>query len=111
VSRPGEMRNRVDIMRKAVPTDPANQNAYGEPTAQDTVVATVWASIEPIRGEEFFQNMQVQGQVTHRGFVRGNVDVNTRDWLMWGSRKFEIVSLFDVRERGDFIEMMLRESL
>jgi SPP1 family predicted phage head-tail adaptor len=110
VSMPGMMRHRVEVWREMLVSDAANQDAYGEPTATPLKIATVWANIEPLTGEEFFQNMQVQGQITHRCAMRGGIEITSRDWLTLDARRFEIVSVININERGDFLELMLREA-
>ncbi|MBO8183770.1 MAG: phage head closure protein, partial [Archaeoglobus sp.] len=47
--RAGELRHRITIQQMQ-----DTQNEYGEPTKEWVDAATVWASIEGLRGREYF---------------------------------------------------------
>lgn len=71
--RAGQLRHRVTIQYRT-----ETQNATGEVTWTWSDLATVWASIEPISGREFFSSQQVQSSVTTRIRVRHRTDVNAK---------------------------------
>jgi SPP1 family predicted phage head-tail adaptor len=109
MSRPGILRHRVELWRKPLADDTAAQDAYGQTVAPFALVGEYWASIEPLRGEEYFQNMQVQGGVSHRIFVRANAGVRNKDELRMDGRVFRVAGVFDVKELGEYQEIMATE--
>lgn len=62
----GKLKQRVTLMR---PVEGA-KDKYGQPTEEFEPVATVWASVEPIRGREFFEAQQVNSEITTRIRIR-----------------------------------------
>lgn len=58
-------------------------------------VATVWASVEPLRGGEAIANMQVTARQTYRLWFRRSVSVTPANRLKWGDR------ILNVREAPD----------
>lgn len=57
--------------------------------------ATVWASVEPLRGGEAIANMQVTARQTYRLWFRRSVSVTPANRLKWGDR------ILNVREAPD----------
>lgn len=101
------MRHRVTL-RRTITT----QDDWGDYTAsivQD--IATMWASIEPVRGAETESDSQLRADMTHRIVVRADSDTTIAPTyrLGFGSREFEILELRDVEERGIRIELMCKE--
>lgn len=71
--RAGRLKHRVVLQRRA-----ETQNAIGEVVWSYEDVATVWASVEPLQGREFFGAAQVQSDVTTRIRIRYRAGVNTK---------------------------------
>lgn len=93
-------RHRVHLQSKS-----ATRNSYGEETLSWVTEASVWCSIEPLTGREYFQAQQVQSQVTHKIMLRYYKGLRP-DWrILFGTRTFNIVSVINVEERN--IEMVL----
>lgn len=70
----GRLRHRVRIEEKRYLLD-SNGDAWQDPqtgaTRQEwTLVATVWAAIEPMSAREFVQSQAMQSQVTTRIVIR-----------------------------------------
>ena len=74
-------------------------------------VATVWASVGPLRGREFFAAQQVSAETTHKVTVRYRASVNPKWRVKWGTRIFRIESVMDPQERHERIELMCVEVL
>ena len=84
------------------------RNSFGEPVPTWTVVKTVWASIEPISGKEFFQARQEQSEVTHR--IKTKASGITPDMrVKYGSRIFTIMAVINEGERGAMFTVMAKE--
>lgn len=63
---PGSLRHRVDIVSSAV----SSPDGLGGGTRTPTTVATVWACVEPARGQERRVAEALRGQVTHLVTIR-----------------------------------------
>ncbi len=61
----GNLRERVTLQQKTVTRD-----AYGAEVITWTDIATVWASVEPLRGREFLEQRRDGHEVTTRITVR-----------------------------------------
>lgn len=107
----GAMRHSVLIQQKTVVRDP--HGGYSASTW--ATVSTVFASIEPLSGNEYVQHNQLQAGATHRIRIWYSSDVSSiavKDWkIVFGSREFDIKSLVNPREENEMIEIMAREKL
>lgn len=77
--RVGDLRHRVKIQR----LDQSTLNEFREPVDAWIEVATVWASVEPLVGKEFFASGVVQANATHRVIMRHRADVTPKHRLIW----------------------------
>jgi SPP1 family predicted phage head-tail adaptor len=100
----GKLRHRVTI-QQAVEA----HNAYGETIRTWSTVATVYASVEPIRGREFFDAEQVQSEISQRVRMRYRSGIKPTMRLLYGSRLLQIQAVIDVEERHREIHLMCRE--
>lgn len=105
--RAGWLRHRIELLVK----EPA-RNSFGEEVIAWTTAATVWGSVEPLRGREYIEAKQGQVEISHRVVMR-------RHWLevgpemrlrLEGGRVLEIESVINPLERGERLELMCRES-
>lgn len=76
---PGRLRHRVTIESSAVSTP----DGLGGGTRTTSTVATVWARVEPLRGDERQIAAALRGQVTHRVTIRYRADVTASMRLVW----------------------------
>lgn len=100
----GRMRHRVRIQRAV-----EARNGLNEVITTWSSLATVWASVEPLRGREFFDAEQVQSEVSHRVVMRAYPGLTARDRLLYDGRLLQIIAVIDVRERGKEFQVMCRE--
>jgi len=105
--RAGWLRHRVEILAKE-----ASQNTFGEEIVTWVTVATVWASVEPLRGREYIEAKQGQVEVSHRVVMRHWLDVGPEMRLrLEGGRVLEIESVINPLERNERLELMCREAV
>ncbi|WP_348826655.1 phage head closure protein [Halomonas sp. RT37] len=69
--RIGKLRHRVRLERPARTQDPAT----GEMIDGWELVATLWASVEPLSAREFIAAMSTQSEVTARILIRHRDDI------------------------------------
>jgi SPP1 family predicted phage head-tail adaptor len=92
--RIGLKSRRVVIERPIDSTDD-----LGDAITTYTAVATVWASVEPLRGEERFEAQQVTADVTHRiRFRWGSViaGMTPKYRLRQADQVFDVLSVNDI---------------
>ncbi len=98
----GALRHRVSIYGKGT----LAQNGTGEEIpAYDALLATVWASVEPMSGREFIEAMKVQADVTVRIRIRYRSDVSPEMRVIHGTHTYEIDAVLD--QKGERKEMYL----
>lgn len=72
-------------------------------------IATIWSSIEPVRGREYFQAASVNAENTIRFRIRYRQGIRPSMRLIYSGRIFDIKSVIDVNERHREIELMCQE--
>ena len=102
----GRLRHRVIIQIPA-----RTKNAFDEWTESWQTWATVWASIEPLRGKRYFDAKQANSE------VEGIIRIRYRDGIlptmrvMYGSRIFRIISIIHPKEQRQELNIFYKESL
>ena len=102
----GKLRHRITIQSKGVARD-----SFGAEVITWLTEKTVWASVDPIFGREYFLAHQVQADVTHSIRIRYYEGLRP-DWrILFGSRIFDIKSIINLEERGREMVLMARENV
>lgn len=70
---------------------------------------TVWASIDPLSGKEFYAAEQSQSEVSHKIRCRYFPGLKAEMRILYGRRKFRIISLIDWREAHEECLIMVKE--
>lgn len=101
--RAGKLRHRVTIQR-AVEV----QNDFGEVVTTWVTVGQAWASVEPLRGREYFQAEGTQAETSTRIRMRYRNGIMPKMRVVHGSTVYDIESVMDVETRGRELELMCR---
>ena len=104
--RAGPLRHRITI---EAPVE--TQTTDGSIVTTWQAFATVWASIEPLIGREYFAQQREQAAVSHRIRMRCQSGITHKMRIAWGTRIFEIESVLNVGERNREIVLMCQESV
>lgn len=99
-----KLRHRVTLQSKEFSKD-----EEGTPTETWIDVATVWASVEPLRGREYFAAATVNAENTVRIRMRYRRGVTPDMRALYDGRVFEIQSVIDVNEMHREIHLMTQE--
>lgn len=102
----GWLRHRIVIQELV-----GAKNSYGEVVQSWQDVATVWASVEPLRGREYVEAAAAQANVDHRIRMRYRAGIGPAMRVKFGERVFAIVSVIDARERHKELELMCKEGV
>jgi len=91
------------------------------PTGAEIVIWTTdtpaWASIKPLRGNEYYQSEQIRANVTHNIEIRyTTLSASTKISpgycrLNWNDRIFTIENIINVDERNIKLLLMCKESV
>lgn len=104
--RAGRLRKRVTIQQK---TTPVTQNTYGEEAPVWETVATVWASVEPLRGREFLEARREGAEVTTRIVMRYQSGIAPEMRATYDGHTYDVLSVIDPEERHRELQLMCRE--
>lgn len=102
--RAGKLRHRLSV-QKPVET----RNAYGEPVPSWETFATVWGSVEPLRGREMWAAKEKEARIDVRIRTRYLSDVTAKMRIIHGSHTYEIVSIIDIEMAHKELQLMCYE--
>ncbi len=98
----GEMRQRLILQKES-----RSEDGGGGAALSWTTVATVWASIEPVRAYEKVTGEKPVGSITHRITTRYEAAISPQPdaamRFIWGSRTFNIRGVRNSSERNRFL--------
>lgn len=84
----------------------------GDAIVEYAAHAVVWASIEPLRGEEAFKTQQVRADVTHRIRIRWAEtfrDLNPKWRARLGVTIYDLISVLDITTDHRELELLAKE--
>jgi len=102
----GRLRHRIVIQS---PTE--TQDTYGEPIKTWSTFLTTWASVEPVKGREYWESQQVNAEVTYKITMRHRSGLNPKMRVSWDDRTFEIKNILNDFERDRRLTLMVTESV
>lgn len=102
----GRLRHRVAFFK---PPSPDDVDEVGQPLDDWVFVKQTWASIEPLRGREFFSAMQVNADVTTRIRIRYQDDIDRTMTVKYGNTEFEILYIIHTDYAQKELQIMCRE--
>ena len=105
--RAGQLRNFVTVKKYVRST----RNEFNEIEATESVVAQVWASVKPISSKERVYVSQVRGETTHLVEMRYRADVQPDYFIEHNGRTLKILSLVNVDERNERLELQCVEAI
>lgn len=101
----GDLRHRVTFQSEG---GEDNLDEYGQSIGWVDVY-TVWASVEPLSGREFFAAQQVNSEVSVKIRMRYRSDAPTSDMRgFYNGKTYEVVAVIDVEERHDELHVLCK---
>jgi SPP1 family predicted phage head-tail adaptor len=104
--RSGNLKHKVEIQSYSQTT-----NDFGEVTKGYYVFKTVYSSITPISGKEYFASKQVNAEVSHKIEFRFVDGVLPTMRIVYGARVFNIESVINIREENKTLQIMAVEAI
>jgi SPP1 family predicted phage head-tail adaptor len=101
VTNPGDLRTPISLYPKTLATDAggAQQTGLGEK------IADVWAQWKNVHGNEVWASQAIHAVAPATVTIRWRGDVNGDIVLQKGSEYFEVLSLDDIEERHEYLEL------
>lgn len=100
----GDLRQRVTLEEVARVDD-----GGGGASESWVAVAVLWASVEPVGGDEDIVADVIDGNVTHEVWLRYRDGVVPAMRVTMGTRVFEILRVIDVDERHRWLRILCNE--
>lgn len=83
----------------------------GNPLEPWQDVVKVWATVNPLRGREFWQAASVNAENTIRVEIRYRKGITSNMRILYGERILEITNVIDVEEKHKEMHLMCKEVL
>lgn len=96
----GELKHRIRIQSRSSADDGAGGN-----TITFVDLATVWARITTQNGREFEEQKKITPELTHMVRMRFRGDITPDMRVVWGSRMFNILAVYD--PDGEQVELLI----
>jgi SPP1 family predicted phage head-tail adaptor len=100
-TNPGELRTSISLKSRTVTT---NAGGFPVPT-WPTTIATVWAKWTNVHGQEAWIAQTAQAGQAATVLIRYRSDIDLTCAVFKGSDRWEIVSMDNVQERGEYLEL------
>jgi len=85
------------------------QDAYGQPVAGFTTLATVWAAVEPLSGRQLFAAKQAQSEVSVQVTIRYLATLTTAMQVVYGTHIYGIDAIIDYESRHESMVLLCKE--
>ncbi len=105
VINPGELRTPVTLQRRS-----AGSDAGGFQVPTWSPIAAVWARWTNVHGAEVWAAQTVQAEQPATVLIRYLAGLDTTCAILNGSDLFEIVSIDDIQNRHEYLELKVRRA-
>lgn len=102
--RAGRLNHRVTIQALS-----GDRNAMGEVERTYTPAATVWAAVEPLRGEELTSAQKISASITTRIVMRYRTDVTAQCRLVNKTTTYGIEAVINPQDGRRELQCLCRE--
>lgn len=104
VSNPGDLRLKIALYSRAVT---AETGGFQKPSL--TKIADVWARWTNVHGSEALQAAAIQALDAATVLIRYRAGMDRTCVVEKGGQLYEIISLDDIQERHEYIELKVRK--
>lgn len=102
----GKLNKRINIKKEQRTSD--GGGGFGN---DDTLIASVWASINTLNGREQWQAQQMEAEVSHKVIIRYREGIKRTQVVYYKNRKFDIQYVFNRNEENRFLELYCLEKV
>lgn len=102
----GKLRHPISLLKPIIVKD-----ELGQEVEKLEVQKTIWASIEPLSGKEYFSAKQVNSEATIKLTIR-YVESLLPHWVVqFGQRIFNIEAIINFEERNKYLQLLCSEKV
>jgi SPP1 family predicted phage head-tail adaptor len=105
LTNPGELRTSITLQSRSVSTETGGFQEPGWST-----LATVWAKWQNVHGSEVWAAQSVQAEAPATVLIRYLTGLDTTCVVLKGSDQFEVVSIDDIQERHEYLELKVQRA-
>lgn len=102
-TNPGELRTKITLKTRTV-----TQDAGGFTIPANAVIAKVWSRWNNAHGREMMEGLINQVDMPAIVLIRYRDDVNTACVVVKGNQTYEILSLDNIQERSEYLELRVK---
>lgn len=102
----GNLRHRITLQKPVIIKD-----SIGQEVEEWQEVATVWASVEPLSGKEYFNAQQVNSEISTKVIIRYIESLSSQWVVQFGHRIFNILSVINFEERNIYLQLLCSEKV
>ncbi|MCK9325824.1 MAG: phage head closure protein [Bacteroidales bacterium] len=104
---PGRLRHRITFSHLV-----EGENEVGDTVLIEEPFKTVWASVEPLKGRDYFEARKIQSAVTHKIIIRYLSGITPDMKIDFKGRIFEIEGpQINPEERNKYLELYAVEKV
>jgi SPP1 family predicted phage head-tail adaptor len=103
--RAGELRHQITLQQPV-----HTRNSFNEDVTTYEDVATVWAAIEWGSGRRYLEAKQLNAEVEGIVRIRYRSDIQATWRIEYSSRYFQIISIANLRERSEEMQINCKEA-
>lgn len=101
------LNHRAEVWREVE----AGRDSHREKRFEPQLVSKVWASIIPIRGAEYRNNLQIYQAQTYTVTLRYKKQLDPTYWLIFKGKKLDIESVVDMQSRTMYQQLLCTERI
>lgn len=101
-TNPGELKTSITLLKRTITTD-----AGGFQVPGTTTIGTAWARWTGVHGQEAW-TATLNAQEPATVLIRYNSQVDTTCLVQLGSKLYEIVSVDDIQQRHEYMELKVK---
>lgn len=102
----GKLRHRVTLQEYI-----SSKDSFGAEVENWSDMATVWASVEPLSGREYFAAQQVNAEISTKITIRYRAGIKPIMHVLCKGRIFGILSVLNTEEKNTELILMCKEVL
>ena len=100
----GKLNKRLTLLRLG-----ESEDSLGQSIKDLEEIATVWGSLYPVRGAEFYEVQKIQSRITHKCYIRYRNDIDTNCFIEYEGVRYSIESVLDPDLEHKMLEIMCSE--
>ena len=105
----GRLNKRVIIYQLVTGSPAADE--FGQPNTSWEELDTIWGSVEPLNGREFWAQQQVQSEITGKIRIRYRDDISAGMKAVYNSKTYMILNVIDPLEEHKELQLMVSEGV